>query len=240
MVALGQANPNNGSSGNEQDVCEVINMADSTSYCNNLPAYPLSLRLSTGQVVNSVPIIAGGFLSDNYQISNVYKFDKQSNSWLSLGNLATARTRHSSSVLKGALWIIGGYGLYNPGSDYPDGGSLNSTELVYPNGTITSGPNMPTSRANHCSVQLEDGRIAIIGGLDGNYKVTTIYDPETSTFTDGPDMLFNHAKFGCAHFYSQKHGGRPVVLSAGDGYYGSSKAEVWDYSQENGTWEESK
>ena len=233
MVALGQANPNDGSSGNEQDVCEVINMADSTSYCNNLPAYPLSLRLSTGQVVNSVPIIAGGFLGANYQISNIYMFDKQSNSWLSLGNLATARTRHSSSVLKDALWIISGYGF---------GGYLKSTELVYPNGTITSGPDMPTPRGSHCSVQLEDGKIVIIGGynINYNYKVTTIYDPETSTYTDGPDMLFNHAKFGCAHFYSQKHGGRPVVLSAGDGYYGSSKAEVWDYSQENGTWEESK
>ena len=135
MAALGQANPNNGSSGNEQDVCEVINMADSTSYCNNLPAYPLSLYRSTGQVVNSVPIIAGGFLGANYQIENVYKFDKQSNSWLSLGNLATARTRHSSSVLKGALWVIGGYGIYN--HDPLEGGSLNSTELVYPNGTIT-------------------------------------------------------------------------------------------------------
>ena len=232
MVALGQANPDDSNSGDESNLCEVINMADSTSSCNNLPAYPLPLRISTGQVVNSLPIIAGGFTGNT--VSNVYKFDKQSNSWLSLGNLKTARNQHSSTVLNDALWVIGGYN-----SQY-----LKSTELVYPNGTITSGPDLPAPRARQCSIQSEDGKIIIIGGKtsssDTNLKVTTIYDPETSTFTDGPDMLFNHAKFGCAHFYSQKHGGRPVVLSAGDGYYGSSKAEVWDYSQENGTWEESK
>ena len=224
MVALGQANPEYG--GNEQDACEVINMADSTSSCNNLPDYPLSLRLSTGQVVNSIPIIAGGYKGGS--VSNIYKFDKQSNSWLSLGNLVTPRCLHSSTILNGALWIIGGHG----------GNYLKSTELVHPNGTITSGPDLPTFRARHCSVQLEDGKIIIIGG-SSNGKGTTIYDPETSTYTDGPDMLFDHENFGCAHFYSQKHGERPVVLSAG-GDYGGSKAEIYDYTLENGTWEESK
>ena len=231
MVALGQANPNENESGDESDLCEVINMADSTSFCNNLPAYPLPIRLSTGQVVNSIPIIAGG---DPFStaVSSIYKFDKESNSWLSLGNMSVRRNQHSSAVLNNALWLIGGFD-----TDWPP---LQSTELVYTNGTITSGPDLPTLRGRHCSVQSEDGKIFIIGGSDTNHKVTTIFDPETSTYTDGPDMLFGHENFGCAHFYSKNHGGRPVVLSAGDGYYGSSKAEVWDYSQEKGTWEESK
>ena len=61
------------------------------------------------------------------------------------------------------------------------------------------------------SVQLEDVKNIIIGG-SSNGKGTSIYDPETSAYTDGPDMLFDHENFGCAHFYSQKHGERPVVL----------------------------
>ena len=73
---------------------------------------------------------------------------------------------------------------------------------------------------------------SIIGGRtsrsDTNHKVTTIFDPETSTYTDGPDMLFDHENFGCAHFYSKNHGGRPVVLSAG-GNRGGSKAEVYTH-----------
>ena len=232
MVALGQALPGTATSGKEKDICEVINMANSTSSCNNLPAYPLPLRISTGQVVNSLPIIAGGHKTS--AASLVYKFDKQSNSWLSLGNLKTARNQHSSTVLHDALWVIGGLN-----SNWP---CLKSTELVYPNGTITSGPDLPTPRARHCSIQSEDGKIIIIGGLtssiDTNHKVTTIYDPETATYTDGPDMLYNHENFGCAHFFSKKHGGRPVILSAGG--LGGSKAEIFDYTQENGTWEESK
>ena len=236
MVAVGQANPNDG--GYFSDLCEVINMIDSTSSCNNLPAYPLPITSSTGQVVNSVPIMAGGHQGLSWHISSVYKFDKQSMSWLSLGNLAKPRVLHSSTILNGALWIIGGYSY---------GENLKSTELVYPNGTITSGPDLPGPRWGHCSVQLEDGKILIVGGGSDsmlsiyNYKVTTMYDPENSRYTAGPDMLFGHDDFGCAHFYSQKHGGRPVVLSAGDGSYGGgSKAEVYDYTLENGTWEESK
>lgn len=236
MVALGQANPNVNVSGHESNLCEVINMADSTSSCNNLPAYPLPIRLSTGKVVNSIPIIAGGLqVSTVSTVRNIYKFDKQSNSWLSLGNMAVARNQYSSAVLNNALWLIGGFDITWP--------PLQSTELVYTNGTITSGPDLPSPRARHCSVQSEDGKIIIIGGQtsssDNNHKVTTIFDPETSTYTDGPDMLFDHENFGCAHFYSKNHGGRPVVLSVG-GYEGGSKAEVWDYSLENGTWEESK
>ena len=87
MVALGQENSNDSPFGPETDLCEVINMADSTSFCNNLPAYPLPIRLSTGQVVNSIPIIAGG---DPFStaVSSIYKFDKESNSWLSLGKFS--------------------------------------------------------------------------------------------------------------------------------------------------------
>jgi len=229
MVALGQTNPNSEEGGNEKDLCEVINMTDSTSSCNNLPPYPLSLRLSTGHVVNSIPIIAGGHKGS--YTSDVYKFDIQSNSWLSMGNLATARDQHSSAVLNDALWLMGGYGPSE---------NLKSTELVYPNGTITSGPYLPTPRTRHCSVQLKDRKILIIGGRtspsDTNHKVTTIYHPETSKFTNGPDMLFEHENFACAHFNSIKHAGRPVVLSAG-GRLGS-KSELFDYTQENGTWEE--
>ena len=228
MVALGRSN-----SGDRSDLCEVINMADSTSSCNNLPVYPLPLDASTGQVVNSLPIIAGG--QSDSTVSNVYKFDKQSNSWLSLGNLKTARNQHSSTVLNDALWVIGG-------TNADVTGYLKSTELVYPNGTITSGPDLPTPRGRQCSIQSEDGKIIIIGGRtspsDTNLKLTTIYDPETSTYTDGPDMLFDHENFGCAIFFSKKHEGRPVVLSAGGA--GGSKAEIFDYTQENVTWEESK
>ena len=94
----------------ESDVCEVINMKNATSLCPNLPPYPYALRLSTGHVVDSVPIIAGGF---NYNTggykSYVHKYDIETNSWISLGNMVKPRNQFTSVPLNGALWVLGGY-----------------------------------------------------------------------------------------------------------------------------------
>ena len=76
----------------------------------------------------------------------------------------------------------------------------------------------------------------ILGGYSDTKSVIT-YDPKTSAYTSGPDMLNGHENFGCAHFNSNAHFGRPVVLAAGG--LGTSKAEIFDYSG-SGTWTSSK
>ena len=53
----------------------------------------------------------------------------------------------------------------------------------------------------------------ILGGETDKSVIT--YDPTTSAYTFGPDMLNDHENFGCAHFESDAHFGRPVVLAAG-------------------------
>ena len=134
----------------ETNVCEVINMKDATSLCPNLPPYPYALRLSTGHVVDSVPIIAGGYSSGAYQ-SYVHKHDRQTNSWISLGNMAKPRNQFTSVPLNGALWVLGGY---------TGNGMEKSTELIFPNGTIVEGPDMPTPKARHCAVTLKGQEIS--------------------------------------------------------------------------------
>ena len=74
----------------------------------------------------------------------------------------------------------------------------------------------------------------ILGGFPDKSVIT--YDPTTSAYTSGSDMLNDHENFGCAHFYSDAHFGRPVVLVAG-GY--GSKAEILDYTG-TGQWTSSK
>ena len=147
LVALGSP---------ESDVCEVINMKDATSLCPNLPPYPYALRLSTGHVVNSVPIIAGGYNS-GYK-SYVHKHDIETNSWISLGNMVKPRNQFTSVPLNGALWVLGGY----TGSS-----KEKSTELIFPNGTIVGGPDLPAPRFSHCAVTLKGQEIseAIFHGL---------------------------------------------------------------------------
>ena len=41
--------------------------------------------------------------------------------------------------------------------------SLKTTELVYPNGTVTPGPTLPNTVWDHETVALHDGRFMIIG-----------------------------------------------------------------------------
>ena len=52
----------------------------------------------------------------------------------------------------------------------------------------------------------------ILGGEPDKSVIT--FDPATSAYTSGPDMLNDHENFGCAHFNSDAHFGRPVVLAA--------------------------
>ena len=124
-------------------------MKDATSLCPNLPPYPYALLLSTGHVVDSVPIIAGGYSSATCR-SYVHKHDIETNSWISLGNMVKPRGQSASVPLNGALWVLGGF--TSP--------VTKSTELIFPNGTILGGPNLPAPRARHCAVTLEGQEIS--------------------------------------------------------------------------------
>ena len=208
-------------------------MEDSTASCNSLPQYPHDIRLANGMMINDVPIIAGGDTSSNSHLAQVYKLDYLGNSWVSLGNMAMARALFAVAELNGGLWAMGGISLSS-------GWSLSkSTEIIYTDGTILDGPDLPEARARHCAVNLPNGKVVIMGGITSPSVVSKdvlIYDPSTSTYTSGPDMLYAHELFACVHFYSDKHGGRSVILSAGGNSL--SKAEIYDY--DNGIWEQSK
>ena len=130
-------------------------MKDATSLCPNLPPYPYALRLSTGHVVDSVPIIAGGY-SNGTMVSYVHKHDIETNSWISLGNMVKPRNQFTSVPLNGALWVLGGW------NGLPDGSMVRekSTELIFPNGTIVGGPDLPEPRARHCAVTLKGQEIS--------------------------------------------------------------------------------
>ena len=211
-------------------------MEDSTASCDSLPQYPHDIRLANGMMINDVPIIAGGSIDGPDRLSEVYKLDNLGNSWVLLGNMTKKRSQFAVAELNGGVWAMGGFasGYWN---------FQNSTEIIYTNGTILDGPDLPEARVRHCAVTLPNGKVVIMGGvisssLFGDSVITKdvlIYDPSTSTYTAGPDMFYEHENFACVHFYSDKHGGRPVILSAGGDSL--SKAEMYDY--EIGIWEQS-
>ena len=224
--------------GNPSNVVEAINMADSTAYCNSLPPYPVVVRLANGIMINGAQIIAGGFISSivGGSISEVYKLDYNGNSWILLGNMAVPRNQLAVAELNGGLWAMGGFASRSWSS------MQSSTEIIYNDGTILDGPDLPETRGRHCAVTLPNGNVVIMGGRTSQSvlsKDVLIYNTSTFTYTSGPDMAYGHENFACAHFYSDKHGGRPVILSAG-GFSSSNTAEIYDYTTGNGVWEQSK
>ena len=115
---------------------------------------------------------------------------------------------------------------------------MDSTEYVFPNGTVSSGPNLPTNRHGHCLVKLNDGKIMIIGGSGrAGYKSVIIFDPVMKSFTNGPSLKYDFYYGACILMESAMHGNRHVVLAAGGNGY--ITAQVCDYTQSQ-AWQESK
>jgi hypothetical protein len=138
--------------------------------------------------------------------------------------MTSRRSSHASTVVKNALFITGG----NVGSS-----DLATTEYIYANGTVQSGPNLPEARYGHCSVTLHDGKVMILGARypSSLYRNVIIMDPADNSFTTGPSMSYEREQAACTLFNSPLHNGRPVVLAAGGNY--QATAEVYDYTYAN-------
>ena len=204
---------------------QVVNPNQVNVSCT-LPPLPKGLYNGAGGVVDDTIIICGGYVTtDNEGWTRTCQiFDNESYSW-KLTEMTYTRTGAATAPLNGALWVTGGRTAY--------GNSVDTTEFVYPNGTVTPGPKLPMPKKSHCMVTLENGHIMFIGGdlNDGEIAVRDVvtYDPSTGEFKQGPSTIKNRWASGCALFRSPAHGNRPVVISAG-GAYVSGTVELLDYT----------
>ena len=206
------------------DKSQVIDVSSSSTACANLPSYPFAMSSAAGGVVNGSPIICGGSTSNYETPDSCHRFDRNSNSWKLHSSMRYRRDSHASTVVNNALFITGGF----------DGSSrLATTEYIYANGTVQSGPNLPEARRGHCSVTLHDGKVMILGASypSSLRRNVIIMDPADNSFSTGPSMSYKREHAACALFYSPLHNGRPVVLAAGGS--NQATAEVYDYTYAN-------
>ena len=171
LVATGYASR---SSVSDAYVVKTDNPADQPC---NLPPYPFKMSRGTGAVINEKMIICGGLLTPRFdpalglyvqeETPSCYFFDPKLYSWQLLANMSSARYWHSSAPFNGGLWVTGGRAPppANVGGRFI---TLDTTEIVYPNGSVIEGPKLPFQLKNHCMVTLTDGRIMFIGG-SGHY-----------------------------------------------------------------------
>ena len=217
MVATGSPYP-------YTDKSQVIDVNTSSTACANLPSYPFAMVSAAGGVLNGSPIICGGWRSSGEQTVSCHRFDRNAKSWKLHSTMTSRRDEHASTVVKDALFITGG----------SDGSStLASTEYIYANGTVQSGPNLPQARSGHCSVTLHDGKVMILGAqfpLSLRRNVI-VMDPADNKFTTGPSLSYERDGATCTLFNSPLHNGRPVVLVVGGSF--QPTAEVYDYTYAN-------
>ena len=84
----------------------------------------------------------------------------------------------------------------------------------------------------------------IIGGIFGSARSNNVLKYNSSNLNKEPmemeSMLHVRKSFACNIFMSGLHDGRPVMIAAGswDGS-GSNTAEIFDFTKEGATWQES-
>ena len=86
----------------------------------------------------------------------------------------------------------------------------------------------------------------ISGGYLNSGITNTVMRFDSNNLNNGhtyvKSMVYERSTFACTIFKSSAHNGRPVAIAAGSFYGadGADKAEIWDFSQEGTTWQESK
>ena len=122
-----------------------------------LAQYPERVQHSAAGIIRKQITVCGGLnLNTDSLTATCYQHDPNTNGWSLLSSLHTARYWHASVELDGGLWVTGGSVGRN---------TLSSTEMVYGDGSVVHGPDLPSLRHGHCMVDLLDGRIMLIGGV---------------------------------------------------------------------------
>ena len=221
-------------SGNKCSRCSDVQLVDFSAQkksCPNPPNYPIALAGATGAIVAGHPVICGGYSGERH--NECYIHNNVTNKWTFLTNMTAKRSTSASVQLKNQLFVMGGF--------IGDNKALSSTEYISPIKFLSKpGPDLPSTQYRHCAVRLKSGKVMIIGGLPAeNAKTVTVFDPDENTFDQSlPSMIHQRWNFGCAVFNSAMHENRSIILAAGG--LNLETAEVYDYTQPNATWIESK
>ncbi len=118
-------------------------------------------------------------------IANAELYDPASTTFAVTGSANTARTYHTATLLhNGKVLIAGGTGE-GALRGLPVPVPLGNAELYDPaTGTFTATGNMNATHSSHTATLLNNGKVLIAGGSDGNTDTTAeLYDPSTGTFT---------------------------------------------------------
>ncbi|QJR36730.1 Kelch repeat-containing protein [Gemmatimonas groenlandica] len=177
----------------------------------------VAVALANGKV-----LIAGGVGPAWSFLSSAELYDPTTGRFSPTGSMTVARESHAAVLLQsGQVLVVGGHRgrraeitLYTSAERYD-----------VASGTFRKVGDMRVRRHKHDAVVLRDGRVLITGGTDerdtdGVYDSTELFDPISTTFTLGPDLVRPR----------YKHNGSAVLLPNGTVLIagGATQAETFD------------
>jgi len=211
-----------------KDNTQLIDLTSETNSCNDWSNYPKTLHGATGAIISNNTIINCGGYSSSHR-DECYKMELNEKSWSFLVKMNSKRMQAASVEVDGRLLIMGGYD--------DNSNDLSSSEFINTDGTVTTGPELPSTRYGHCIIKLPNRKVMIIGGSPYYLgRSVIVYDFATNTFNRMPSLPSKRVEFGCAVFNSPFHNMRPVALAVGGD--GHNTAEILDYTQSNPQWTE--
>jgi hypothetical protein len=141
-----------------------------------------AILLNTGKV-----LVAGGEFKNGAvydKLSSAELYDPAAGTFAATGGMATARTRHTMTLLSnGKVLVVGGEN---------GGGILAGAEIYDPAlGTFSLTGSLSVPRHSHTAVLLPNGTVLIAGGQTPAawfVNSSEIYDPTSGTFTPAAPM----------------------------------------------------
>ena len=162
----------------------------------------------------------------------VYGREPSAVSWIPANPMHRARAFFVAAELpNGNILVAGGFdGIMSP-PNFADSEIYNRHTGVW-----TSTASMNRARAAAVAVQLENGRVLVIGGFDEHFTVLAsaeIYDPRTNMWSLTTGSM-NDARV--EDFVAVLLPGRKVLVAGGTGTNGSSLKSAEIFNEATGTW----
>jgi N-acetylneuraminic acid mutarotase len=184
--------------------------------------------LADGRVLVAGGMLGGGNPASSLNSAELY--EPTAGTWTATGALMTARHHHTATVLPdGRVLVAGGAESVpgRPGSGTYDGRLLASAELYDPHtGTWTATGSMHAAREEHMAILLADGKVVVVGGVNGRRVLASaeLYDPSTGMWSITGDMSIERVQ----QTGTLLANGLVLVAGGGDGHQTLSSAELYD------------
>lgn len=139
-------------------------------------------------LLNGTVLVAGGYDTNNTDLSSAEVYDPPKGLWTLTGSMATARQSPIGALLTNGMALVAGG--YNAGFGLPN---LSSTELYDPATglwTTTGSLNVPRNGSSTLTL-LSNGKLLITGGSGPGFNPNPeLYDPATGLWTFTGSMNF--------------------------------------------------